>query len=178
MYPDCSRFWECGPAYETCLFECAACPCLQFPEQENDPQCNFQCEGKDGWQWANTFDEKWVLISKRIWTSLQECDEFVRFHFWPEGPTCVWPINYNGTCSNLGPDCDCLPWQVRMKKKVFFSSQTFLDLRKWKVLTSMRRRRQLPWRLRLRRVWLVISSVLNTGKLSRFLKVHWGRHWM
>ena len=67
MYPDCSRFWECGPAYETCLFECAACPCLQFPEQENDPQCNFQCEGKDGWQWANTFDEKWVLISKRIW---------------------------------------------------------------------------------------------------------------
>ena len=127
IYPDCSRFWECGPAYETCLFECAACPCLQFPEQENDPQCNFQCEGKDGWQWANTFDEKWVLISKRIWTSLQECDEFVRFHFWPEGPTCVWPIDYNGTCSNLGPDCDCLPWQVRMKTtpKYVFHPKTF-----------------------------------------------------
>ena len=61
IYPDCSRFWECGPNYETCLFECASCACLQFPEQENDPQCDFQCKGKDGWQWALTFDEKWVL---------------------------------------------------------------------------------------------------------------------
>ena len=22
---DCSRFWECGPDYEACLFECAHC---------------------------------------------------------------------------------------------------------------------------------------------------------
>ena len=47
----------------------------------------------------------------------------VRFHFWPEGPTCVWPIDYSGNCTNIGPPCDCLPWQVRglgSKKYQFF----------------------------------------------------------
>ena len=41
---DCSRFWECGPAGETCLFECAACQ----TEMNSNPLC-------DG-QWALTFD--------------------------------------------------------------------------------------------------------------------------
>ena len=57
-HSDCSRFWECGPAYETCLFECASCPCLQFPGGVDDPECNYQCEGEQGFQWALTFDEK------------------------------------------------------------------------------------------------------------------------
>ena len=53
-HPDCSRFWECGPAGESCLFECANC-CHDGPESGN---CNWQCEGKQGYQWALTFDDK------------------------------------------------------------------------------------------------------------------------
>jgi len=41
---NCSRFWECGPSYETCLFECARCNTVDF----DNPLC------KD--QWALTFD--------------------------------------------------------------------------------------------------------------------------
>ena len=52
--PDCSRFWECGPAGESCLVECARCPCLGLPEDN----CDWQCEGENGYQWALTFDEK------------------------------------------------------------------------------------------------------------------------
>merc|ERR1711971_1515443 len=93
---NCSRFWERGPAYETCLFECAACPCLGLGGPGSD-DCNFQCEGKQGYQWANTFDDK--------------------FHFWPEGPTCVWPIDYTGNCTNTPGPCDCLPWQTCVNDK-------------------------------------------------------------
>jgi len=38
---NCSRFWECGPDYEACLFECAPCG-------KDNPMCNDQ--------WALTFD--------------------------------------------------------------------------------------------------------------------------
>ena len=36
MYLDCSRFWECGPDYESCLFECAHCG------GSSNPLCNDQ----------------------------------------------------------------------------------------------------------------------------------------
>ena len=54
FHPDCSRFWECGPAGESCLVECANC-CPDGPESGN---CIQLCEGKQGYQWALTFDEK------------------------------------------------------------------------------------------------------------------------
>ena len=41
FFLDCSRFWECGPAGETCLFECAPCG-------RDNPMCNGQ--------WALSFD--------------------------------------------------------------------------------------------------------------------------
>ena len=40
-----------------------------------------------------------------------------RYHFWPEGPTCVWPIDYTGNCTNTPGPCDCLPWQVKWANK-------------------------------------------------------------
>ena len=33
-FPDCSRFWECGPEGEYCLCECPDCP------TEMNPLCN------------------------------------------------------------------------------------------------------------------------------------------
>ena len=36
-------------------------------------------------------------------------DEAIPF---PTGPVCVWPSDYKGNCTNVGPECDCLPWQV------------------------------------------------------------------
>ena len=36
-------------------------------------------------------------------------DEAKQFPF---GPVCVWPADYTGNCTNVGPECDCLPWQV------------------------------------------------------------------
>ena len=41
---DCSRFWECGPDGETCLFECAPCGV-------DNPMCNGQ--------WALSFDVRY-----------------------------------------------------------------------------------------------------------------------
>ena len=55
-HSDCSRFWECGP-YKTCLFECASCPLLDFPGGA-DGECNYMCEGPQGFQWALTFDDR------------------------------------------------------------------------------------------------------------------------
>ena len=34
----CLSFWECGPAWETCLFECAVCQ----TEMESNPLCDGQ----------------------------------------------------------------------------------------------------------------------------------------
>jgi len=78
---NCSRFWECGPAFETCLFECAGC--CRNPEVPED--CYYGCQDQDGHlNRALFFDE--------------------RFHFWPEGPTCMWPMDYEGSCTMGGDD--------------------------------------------------------------------------
>jgi len=77
---NCSRFWECGPApaFEACLLECSSCCGAQPPEE-----CPGACQDWDGqFYQANFFDE--------------------RFNYWPEGPTCLWPIVYEGNCTMGG----------------------------------------------------------------------------
>merc|ERR1712212_116857 len=77
---NCSRFWECGPApaFEVCLSECQSC-CGNRPPEE----CFGACQDQSGqFYQANFFDE--------------------RFNYWPEGPTCLWPINYEGSCTMGG----------------------------------------------------------------------------
>ena len=54
--PDCSRYWECGPApaFEACLLECASCCGSQPPEE-----CPGACQDWDGqFYQANFFDER------------------------------------------------------------------------------------------------------------------------
>ena len=60
---DCSRFWECGPAGETCLFECAACQ----TEMNSNPLCNGQ--------WALTFDMRFQYPVGPVcdWPSAIDC---------------------------------------------------------------------------------------------------------
>jgi len=57
---NCSRFWECGPELETCLFECASCG-------KPDPMCNDQ--------WALTFDESYQFPYGPVcdWPSNIDC---------------------------------------------------------------------------------------------------------
>jgi len=78
---NCSRFWECGPAVETCLFECANC-------QHNLGE-NGQCSDPEGnTQWALTFNP-----------SMQ----------YPDGPVCIWPIDCKenvGCYCDGGATCD------------------------------------------------------------------------
>merc|ERR1712126_584807 len=58
---NCSRFWECGPGGETCLFECAAC---------GGPS-NPMCHG----QWALTFDPSYQYPNGPVcdWPSNIDC---------------------------------------------------------------------------------------------------------
>ena len=72
LLPDCSRFWECGPELETCLFECAAC-CRCADDQslctdENGWQCSPQCNDQTlgGVQWALTFDDKYNALLQKL----------------------------------------------------------------------------------------------------------------
>ena len=49
------------------------------------------------------------------WTVSLDCFysyKISRFHEWPLGPTCVWPVDYTGNCSNVPATCECLDWQV------------------------------------------------------------------
>ena len=57
---DCSRFWECGPDGETCLFECAACG-------RDNPMCNGQ--------WALSFDVRYQFPLGPVcdWPSTINC---------------------------------------------------------------------------------------------------------
>jgi len=58
---NCSRFWECGPGGETCLFECAHCG------GPSNPMCNGQ--------WALTFDPKYQYPNGPVcdWPSNIDC---------------------------------------------------------------------------------------------------------
>merc|ERR1712126_386873 len=58
---NCSRFWECGPGGETCLFECASC---------GGPS-NPMCHG----QWALTFDPSYQYPNGPVcdWPSNIDC---------------------------------------------------------------------------------------------------------
>merc|ERR1712126_175393 len=58
---NCSRFWEGGPAGETCLFECAACG------GPSNPMCNGQ--------WALTFDPSYQYPLGPVcdWPSSIDC---------------------------------------------------------------------------------------------------------
>merc|ERR1711971_361000 len=45
---NCSRFWECGPGFETCLSECFPCP--------SPPLGDGECQDQNGqWHWAAFF---------------------------------------------------------------------------------------------------------------------------
>ena len=82
--PDCSRFWECGPAFEACLSECSSC----FGE----------CQDRNGqFYQANIFDERLDANLRNIQKRF-----ISRFNSPPEGPTCVYPINYDGSCTMGG----------------------------------------------------------------------------
>eukprot|EP00090_Calanus_glacialis_P038285 TRINITY_DN6687_c0_g1_i1.p1 TRINITY_DN6687_c0_g1~~TRINITY_DN6687_c0_g1_i1.p1 ORF type:complete len:690 (-),score=119.86 TRINITY_DN6687_c0_g1_i1:89-2158(-) len=61
---NCSRFWECGPVVETCLFECAGCQ----SEIGADSACNDQ--------WALTFDPSYQYPEGPIcnWPFTIECN--------------------------------------------------------------------------------------------------------
>lgn len=82
---NCSRFWECGPNLETCLFECASCP-----------EGVQQCQG----QQALTFDPKYKYPDGPV------CD-------WPNNVECTntggecdclpWQHCVGGKCS---PQCE------------------------------------------------------------------------
>jgi len=82
---NCSRFWECGPSYEACLFECAHCP---YP----DPMCKGQQ--------ALTFDKAYQFPDGPV------CD-------WPSNVDCIngpgdcdcleWQTCVGGACV---PQCE------------------------------------------------------------------------
>ena len=76
---DCSRFWECGPAGETCLFECAPCQA----EINTNPLC-------DG-QWALTFDVRFQYPVGPV------CD-------WPSTINCTLGCPEDAECCN---NLDC-----------------------------------------------------------------------
>eukprot|EP00092_Neocalanus_flemingeri_P009584 GFUD01010315.1.p1 GENE.GFUD01010315.1~~GFUD01010315.1.p1 ORF type:complete len:765 (-),score=130.93 GFUD01010315.1:80-2374(-) len=80
---NCSRFWECGPHVETCLFECAPC---QSSIGDN-PMCNDQ--------WALTFDVSFQYPDGPVcnWPSTIECDNGIRCDV-NDDSTC----NHNGLC--------------------------------------------------------------------------------
>merc|ERR1719184_158723 len=62
---NCSRYWQCGPGYETCLYECERC-------WDNPMWC-------DG-QWAKTFDPRFQGIYGPV------CQ-------WPVHMDCNMPVN-------------------------------------------------------------------------------------
>jgi len=61
---NCSRFWECGPTYEVCLFECANC--------QKVLDTNPLCKG----QWALTFDPsiQYPIGPVCNWPNTIDCD--------------------------------------------------------------------------------------------------------
>jgi len=61
---NCSRFWECGPTFEVCLFECAHCN----NEQMNNPLCKGQQ--------ALSFDPtiQWPIGPVCNWPTTIDCD--------------------------------------------------------------------------------------------------------
>jgi len=84
---NCSRFWECGPTYETCLFECAHC--------NNEAMDNPLCKG----QQALTFDPviQWPFGPVCNWPNTIDCDN--------DNVPCdclPWQSCVNGVCS---PQC-------------------------------------------------------------------------
>ena len=82
LFLDCSRFWECGPNYETCLFECANC---QHAENENP-----QCAG----QWALTFDVRYQYPVGPV------CD-------WPSAIDCTLTCPETAQCQENSDCNDC-----------------------------------------------------------------------
>jgi len=77
---NCSRFWECGPEGEACLLECVSCPLgpMECPDDV--------CQDRNGkFYWSLFFDD--------------------RFNYWPEGPSCVWPADYEGDCTMEPAKC-------------------------------------------------------------------------
>jgi len=90
---NCSRFWECGPTYETCLFECAHC--------NNEAMDNPLCKG----QQALTFDPaiQWPIGPVCNWPTTIDCDNGnVPCDCLP------WQSCINGLCSpQCIQDSDC-----------------------------------------------------------------------
>ena len=74
---DCSRFWECGPQGETCLFECAHC----------GGSSNQQCQD----QWALSFDTSYEYPDGPV------CD-------WPGNIDCTIGCPDNSECCE-NTDC-------------------------------------------------------------------------
>ena len=100
-FSDCSRFWECGPDGETCLFECASC--------QSELGSNPLCEG----QWALTFDVRFQYPVGPVcnWPSTINCTLGC-----PEDAECCNNLdcnkcssgycNLDWTCS-YDPPCEC-----------------------------------------------------------------------
>jgi len=76
---NCSRFWECGPDYEKCLFECPHCG------DESNQQCHYHEDGH--YMPALAFD-----VTKQF----------------PDGPVCNWPSDTILRChSECPPNAEC-----------------------------------------------------------------------
>jgi hypothetical protein len=76
---DCSRFWECGPNFETCLFECAHCG------DQSNQQCHYHED--NNYMPALAFD-----VTKQF----------------PDGPVCNWPSDTTVRCySECPPNAEC-----------------------------------------------------------------------
>jgi len=102
---NCSRFWECGPRVETCLFECAGCQ----TEIGQIAMCNDQ--------WALTFDPSYQYPEGPIcnWPNTIDCHNGVRCTVGDDTTcehnglcgTCVDPgyCHYKPCCA-VDSDCD------------------------------------------------------------------------
>jgi len=102
---NCSRFWECGPENEICLFECAPCGKDENPDL---------CKG----QWALSFDYNIQFPDGPVcnWPSIIDCDNT------PGECDCLdWQTCVNGKCIPQcqednhcpnGYECDDCGWCV------------------------------------------------------------------
>merc|ERR1711872_290584 len=73
---NCSRYWSCGPTYQTCLYECERC-------WDNPMWCNGQ--------WAKTFNPRFQGIYGPVceWPTHMECQMPVI------GLSLIWDMNNN-----------------------------------------------------------------------------------
>ena len=106
LFLDCSRFWECGPAGETCLFECAPCQA----EINTNPLC-------DG-QWALTFDVRFQYPVGPV------CD-------WPSTINCTLGCPEDAECCN-NYDCNKCSWgYCNLVTKYHILTELYLPVQDW-----------------------------------------------